>query len=96
MLWKYYGHNISKKKICGAEIEGKEKSGKLICGNGIVEIEGKKWQINHNKVICGNGIAKNTLTNWVVSTLKQGQQSSSSSSLQEIFISAMPFVSLSQ
>ena len=84
------------KKNCGAKIEGKKKSGKLICGNDIAKIEGKKWQIDHNKVICGNGIAKNTLTNWVVSTLKQGQQSSSSSSLQEIFISAMPFVSLSQ
>ena len=41
MLWKYYGHNISKKN-CGAEIEGTKKSGKLICGNDIAEIEGKK------------------------------------------------------
>ena len=51
----------------------KKKIGKLICGNGIVEIEGKKSdklifgnsiaEIDHNKVICGNGIAKNTLTN---------------------------------
>ena len=44
------------KKNCSAEIEGIKKSGKLICGNSIAEID-------HNKVICGNGIAKNTLTN---------------------------------
>ena len=30
------------KKNCGAKREGKKKSGKLFCGNGIVEIEGKK------------------------------------------------------
>ena len=42
MLWKYYGHNISKKKNCGVEIEGKKKSGKLIYDNDIPEIEGKK------------------------------------------------------
>ena len=36
------------KKDYGAEIEGKKKkkSGKLICGNGIAEIEGKKKVTN--------------------------------------------------
>ena len=41
MLWKYYGHNISKKKLW-CRNRRKKESGKLICGNDIAEIEGKK------------------------------------------------------
>ena len=58
------------KKNCGAKIEGKKRSDKLICGNGIAKKKDDKLicgnnitEIDHNQVICDNGIAKNTLTN---------------------------------